>query len=538
MSMLKFRFLPWGVWVILVCMLGGCDSNKNTSDKHIFRYNAHENINTLDPAFARDLRSIWAMNQLYNGLVRLDDNLQIQPDIAKQWKILDQGTKYRFVLRNDVYFHESDTLFGAQKTRRVVAEDFVYSFDRIQDAQLASPGLWTLEQVSDYKAINDSVFEIKLKKPFSPFLGILSMKYLSVVPRELGHLKQYPLGTKPIGTGPFYAKTWMQNLKLVLRKNQKYFEKDEKGNSLPYLEAVAISFVPDKQSEFLLFLQGKLDMLNSLDVSYKDELLSKNGQLSARYNDKLQLLRSPFLNTEYLGIYMDAEIPEIQSKALRQALNYAVNREEMVRFLKNNIGRPADKGFVPRGLNNNLQVKGYTYDPEKAIELIQKFKQNNNNKTPELTLSTDASYVDMCTYLQHAYEKVGIKLNIEVLPPAALRQAKTNGKVSLFRASWVADYPDPENYLLPFFSDNFTPNGPNYTHFYNTQFDSEYNQMIQTTDIELRNQKLTRLDQLLVEEAPFVVLYYDEALRFVQPNVQGMHINPVNLLDLRRVFKE
>ena len=102
MSMLKFRFLPRGVWVILVCMLGGCDSNKNTSDKHIFRYNAHENINTLDPAFARDLRSIWAMNQLYNGLVRLDDNLQIQPDIAKQWKILDQGTKYRFVLRNEM----------------------------------------------------------------------------------------------------------------------------------------------------------------------------------------------------------------------------------------------------------------------------------------------------------------------------------------------------------------------------------------------------------------------------------------------------
>ena len=190
MSMLKFRFLPWGVWAILVCILGGCDSKKITSDKHIFRYNAHENINTLDPAFARDLRSIWAMNQLYNGLVRLDDNLQIQPDIAKQWKILDQGTKYRFVLRNDVYFHESDTLFGAQKTRRVVANDFVYSFDRIQDAQLASPGLLTLDQVADYKAINDSVFEIKLKKPFSPFLGILSMKYLSVVPRELGHLKE------------------------------------------------------------------------------------------------------------------------------------------------------------------------------------------------------------------------------------------------------------------------------------------------------------------------------------------------------------
>ena len=156
------------------------------------------------------------------------------------------------------------------------------------------------------------------------------------------------------------------------------------------------------------------------------------------------------MNTEYIGIYMDSEIPEIQSKALRQALNYAIDRKEMVQFLKNNIGHPADKGFVPNGLNNKLAVNGYEYNPDKAIELIQEFKRNHNHKTLELTLSTDANYVDLCTYLQHAFEKVGIKLEVEVMPPAALRQAKTNGKVALFRASWVADYPDPENYLLPF----------------------------------------------------------------------------------------
>ena len=538
MSMLKFRFVLQGLWFCLIGCVLSCESKNNNSDKDIFRYNSHENINTLDPAFARDLRSIWAMNQIFNGLVRLDDSLVVQPDIAKSWEILDRGTTYRFVLRDNVYFHESETLFGEQITRKVVADDFVHSFDRLSDPRLASPGMWTLDQVSDYKAVNDSVFEIKLKKPFSPFLGILSMKYLSVVPKELGDVRDYPVGTNPIGTGPFYVKAWMQNLKLVLRKHPKYFERDENGTSLPYLEAVAITFVPDKQSEFLLFLQGKLDMLNSLDVSYKDELLSKNGQLHVRYKDKFQLLRSPFLNTEYIGIYMDSEIPEIQSKALRQALNYAIDRKEMVQFLKNNIGHPADKGFVPNGLNNKLAVNGYEYNPDKAIELIQEFKRNHNHKTPELTLSTDANYVDLCTYLQHAFEKVGIKLDVEVMPPAALRQAKTNGKVALFRASWVADYPDPENYLLPFFSDNFTPNGPNYTHFSNAEFDQEYTAMIQTTDSEERNKKLTHLDQLLVEEAPFVVLYYDEALRFLQPNVKGMHVNPVNMLELKKVYKE
>jgi peptide/nickel transport system substrate-binding protein len=364
------------------------------------------------------------------------------------------------------------------------------------------------------------------------------MKYLSVVPKELKHAHQYAVGTKPVGTGPFYLKAWMPNLKMVLRKNSNYFESDQNGNPLPYLEAVSISFFPDKQSEFLLFLQGKLDMLNSLDVSYKDELLNKKGQLQDRYKNKYQLLRSPFLNTEYVGIYMDAEIPEVKSKALRQALNYAIDREEMIQFLKNNIGYPADQGFVPKGLNTKMNVTGYRYDPEKAMELIKEFKKNHNNKTPELTLSTDANYVDLCAYLQHAYEKVGVKLHIEVMPPAALRQAKTNGKAALFRASWVADYPDPENYLLPFHSANFTPNGPNYTHFSNTEFDQVYKNIIQETDIKLRNQKMTYLDQMLIEEAPFIVLYYDEALRFVQPKVQGMTINPINMLDLRKVYKD
>ncbi|MBL6646506.1 MAG: ABC transporter substrate-binding protein [Flavobacteriaceae bacterium] len=538
MSMLKFRFVLLGLGLCLVGLTISCNSNKPTSDQDVFRYNTHENINTLDPAFARDLRSIWAMNQIFNGLVRLDDQLNIQPDIASSWEILDQGRTYRFTLRNDVYFHESDALFGDLKTRRVIAQDFVYSFERLQDPKLASPGLWTLEHVSNYEAVNDSVFVIKLKKPFSPFLGVLSMKYLSVLPKELKHAHQYPVGIKPIGTGPFYLKAWMPNLKMVLRKNSNYFESDQNGNPLPYLEAVSISFVPDKQSEFLLFLQGKLDLLNSLDVSYKDELLNKKGQLQDRYKNKYQLLRSPFLNTEYIGIYMDAEIPEVKSRALRQALNYAIDREEMIQFLKNNIGYPADQGFVPKGLNAKMNVTGYRYDPEKAMELIKEFKKNHNNKTPELTLSTDANYVDLCTYLQHAYEKVGVKLHIEVMPPAALRQAKTNGKTALFRASWVADYPDPENYLLPFHSANFTPNGPNYTHFSDAEFDREYTNIVQTTDAKLRNHKMTYLDQMLIEEAPFIILYYDEALRFVQPKVQGMTINPINMLDLRKVYKD
>ena len=237
--------------------------------------------------------------------------------------------------------------------------------------------------------------------------------------------KDQSLRLSPIGTGPFYVKAWMQNLKMVLRKHPLYFETDQNGDRLPHLESVAITFVPDKQSEFLLFIQGKLDMINSLDASYKDELLEKKGQLQAKYIDRVKLLRSPYLNTEYIGIYLDAELPEIQSLVLRKALNYGLDREEMIRFLKNNIGRPANKGFIPDGLNDNLNVKGYAYDPEKAKELVEQFRNETGIQTPTLTLATDANYVDLCSYLQNIYQQIGVAIKIEVMPSAALREAKS-----------------------------------------------------------------------------------------------------------------
>ena len=523
------------VSIFLVCLFG-CSSNNKIDSQHVFRLNIHENINTLDPAYARDLRSIWVMNQIFNGLVRLDDELNIQPDIATHWEISEDAKTYLFYLRDDVYFHTSE-IFGDQKTRVVTASDFVYSFDRIKDKKIASPGLWTLESVKHYEAVDDNTLKIELTHPFNPFLGILSMKYLSVLPKELDDLPNNTISTKPIGTGPFYVKAWMQNLKMVLRKNQLYFETNEKGKQLPHLESVAITFVPDKQSEFLLFLQGKLDMINSLDASYKDELLDKNAQLQTKYINSIKLLRSPYLNTEYIGIYLDNNKAEIQSIALRKALNYGLDRKEMIRFLKNNIGSPATKGFIPDGLNTNLAVQGYSYDMKKAKELVEQFRVDTGIQNPTLTLATDDNYVDLCTYLQNAYNQIGITINIEVMPSAALREAKSNGKLELFRASWVADYPDPENYLLPYFSENFSPNGPNYTHFKSKTFDEGYKEIAATLDADRRNNLITSLDHQLVDTAPFILLYYDEVLRFIHPNVEGMIPNPVNMLDLRRVKK-
>src|SRR5690554_566704 len=177
----------WKLFFILLLSIvfGACNSHKQTGDENkVFRYNESANIQTLDPAFSRNQAIIWPCNQLFNGLVQLDDKLRVQPDVAKSWEIDKQGLLYRFFLRKDVYFHFHAN-FGKDSTRTVEAKDFEFSFKRLKDEQLASPGAWILNKVADFYAENDSVFTIALKEPFPAFSGLLSMKYASVVPREV-----------------------------------------------------------------------------------------------------------------------------------------------------------------------------------------------------------------------------------------------------------------------------------------------------------------------------------------------------------------
>ena len=176
--MLKYD-LKLFIFFILSCV------NKTTNDDlAIFKYNESSGIYTLDPVFAKDQATIWATNQLFNGLVQLDDNLNVKLSLANSYTITPDGLNYIFILRDDVFFHDHD-LFNNGKGRQVVANDFEYSFSRLIDKDLAAPGAWVMGNVDSFNAKNDSTFTLTLKKPFPAFLSLLSMQYCSVVPREI-----------------------------------------------------------------------------------------------------------------------------------------------------------------------------------------------------------------------------------------------------------------------------------------------------------------------------------------------------------------
>ena len=473
---------------------------------------------------------MWAVNQLFDGLLTLGEDLSIQANIAKKWEILDEGRTYVFTLRDDVFFHQ-DTCFKGER-RKLIADDVVYSFNRLMDEKLASPGSWIfadkVRAEKPFIAKNDSTFLLYLERPFIPMLGLLTMQYCNIVPREAIEYYGSEFRAHPVGTGPFRFKRWVENQSLFLNKNPDY-----KEEGLPKLDGIKVNIVGDRKIAFLELLNGKLDYFSGLESSFVNELLTSEGDLQADKETIIQYEKAPYLNFEYLGINNNTDHPGLSNKLFRQALNYAIDRETMLRILRNNVGVPANSGVVPKGLPSfsSTKVPGYSYNLTKAKELIE--KANLPNPIPPITLKTNSDYLDLCTFIANQWKKLGVQTNIEVLESAILRDEMRNGKVDLFRASWIADYPDAENFLCLFYSPNPAP--PNYTQFSNKDFDTWYEVAASEVDDSSRYELYHKMDSLIVEEAPVIFLFYDEKAQFTSSRVQNMSNNAVNMLDLKAV---
>lgn len=527
-------------------LFGGCTSEKNTTD-NVFCYNESNGITSLDPAFSRDLEVMWATNQLFDGLVELDSSMQVIPCIAHSWEISEDGKTYTFHLRDKVFFHPSP-LFSDSVHREVVASDFVYSFRRLLDKKLATPAQWIFASVDTshaggFEDINDSTLCIYLKEPFQPFLGMLTMQYCNVVPREVVEYYGADFRSHPIGTGPFRFAFWYENMALVFHRHDTFWKKDAYGVSLPYLDAVKIDFVKDMSVEFQGLLQGKYDFISGIHDSYKDEILDAQGNLVNAYADQISFQKTPFIKTDYLGIFVDPDMEitrnsPLLDKRIRQALSYAIDKKEMVRYLRNNSVFAANNGFVPPALLGHAAGRiHYPYDPDKAKSLLTEAGFPNGHGLPEIEISTTSDYADLIEFVQHQLSEIGVRIKVNVLQGPALREQSAKGQLAVFRKSWLADYADAENFLAVFYSPNFCPVGPNYTHFHNAEFDALYVKARSEVNDEQRMEIYARMDSLLMSEAPVIPLLYDQVSHFVSKRIVGLKTNPVNMLDLKDVRK-
>ncbi len=535
--------------LLLVVFLNSCGSTGEqdiNANKTVFRYNEAAGISKLDPARTTSFEDIIAIGHVFEGLVALNEEMVVVPSIASDWDISEDGRKYTFYLRNDVYFHD-DKCFAASEGRRVVASDFEYSFFRIVDPSEPSPGKYIFDNADKteesnyigFKAIDDRTFCIYLKRPQPSFLNMLCLKHCSVVPHEAIDLYGEDFRANPVGTGPFKFAFWNEDVKLVLLKNDEYWDRSENGDSLPYLDAITITFLPDRHQEYMQFKLGKYEMISGLDQSFQETLLTDFGELKESLDSTMTFSKLPWLKTDYLGFLVDttkkiAKNSPLSNRLVRQAVNCALDRDELVTYMRKNIGKGASRGFLPKGMPgfDQLTVARNEFDPEKSRELLRKAGYAGE----PIKLIVANQYKQMCNYIQRKLKEVGLDVQVDAVSKSVHRKDMATFQANFFLKNWTADYPDATNFYQLFYSNNFAPeNGPNYTHFNNEKYDECFELLLEETNDSVKWSLCNQLEAILVEDAPIIPLFYDETVRFFSPRVSGIKANSMNQLDLSEV---
>jgi ABC-type transport system substrate-binding protein len=481
----------------------------------------------LDPAFSTDIYSVALMQQLFDGLVQFDRNLNVIPALATTWKVSTDGLKYTFALRQDVRFHNG---------RPVTANDFVYSFTRLLDPKEESSALSFFEKVVGavsyrsgkskeilgLKALDSHTLEITLKEPFAPFLAVLAMKYSKAVPREEVERWGKDFGYQPVGTGPFRLKSFESD-RIVLGANLDYYE------GPPYVDKVVYSVYPGAQNEKMAeeFLAG---LLEEAPVYGK---IREQLSIKATY----KLLRKPTLSLLFYG--MNCRIEPLSNPMVRQAINYAINKHQIVGEVYKDQFVVADT-ILPPGMPGYFpENASFAHDPQKAKELLEKAGYSSARPLPPLTLLS-ASHSKLAQkefeLLTQDLAAVGIALNVEYQTdwPAFEAQLR-QGKFMLYRYAWFADIPDPDNFLGALCGSSSSDNFMNYE---NPGVDTLLSQALTEVDPLKRAALYRKAEAIILRDAPMAPLLYLTFESAFQPYVRGLEISALgsHYIPLKKIW--
>jgi ABC-type transport system substrate-binding protein len=520
------RSLFHALLLVLSLVLALTISCRRTDDDRLSGYlylRLNSNPTTLDPALITDVMGGGITAKLFNGLVRFNENLDIVPDVARSWKLSDDQLTYTFHLRRDVLFSNG---------RKVTAADFKYSFERVLTPRTKAALTWVLDKIegademlagkadsiSGIRILNDHTLAIKLAKPFGPFLSLLAMTTAYVVPREEVERLGQDFGMHPVGSGPYTLGEWKHGQQVVLVAREDYFEGRPKLNGIHY------RIIPEDLTAVLEFETGHLDVLQipsseyhryTTDPAWRDLVYGRPG-----------------LNSYYLGL--NCARPPFNDLRVRQAVNHAIDRRHILSTVFEKRGVLAS-GPIPPGLWKNTLLPqtatGYSYDPKKARELIR--AAGAEGKTITIYISADPEVLDIVEVIQGYLAKVGLKAEITQLDWSAFKHAVNEGESDAFWLSWWADYPDPENFLLPLFHSKSVGAGGNRTRCNDTELDQLIEIAQRTMDERQRYRLYRQAEERIIKNAPWVFMWHRADYYVIHPWVKDFKIYPIYSIDKR-----
>ncbi len=569
-GLMRFRFLS--LFFIAGLILAACSGEGGSGEELVakggkkyggeFKFMSPEKITNLFPVYNADLYTMRVVSQLYDPLLNIDPTTQeVVPCIAESFTVSDDAKVYTLKIRKGIVFHEDDC-FGGSK-HELDAHDVKFTLDMacsgLKDNQVGyllvnrvkggkaffdkTEGATTIpkEGVEGIKVKDDYTIEITLEESFAGFESVLTHASLGIAPREAFDKYGKDISLHPVGSGPFMLESYSDD-KIVMKRNPNYWMKDEFGNQLPFLSKIEMSYAEDKRSELMAFRKKEIDLVLEIPVEEIEHILGTLKEAQEGKNVRHKVDSEHSMSMMYISMANKGEV--FSDRNVRKAFNLAVNREEIIDEWLEGEGWPALHGFVPK-MNNYPQekVNGHEFNVEKAKALMASAGYPNGRGFPQMDFYVNATegsstHKSCQAVAQQLKDNLGVKLNIVLCTIEEREEAIQNGKAQIWRAGWIADYPDPENFLGLFYGGNIKDNMTmvNAFKFQNEEFDKYFEQALMESDYEKRMELLVKCDQIVVDEAPVMPVLTDDHIVMINARVRNFEANPMESLQLTGVF--
>ena len=463
---------------------------------------------SLDIHQGNDGFSLRANRLIYSRLVEADENMQIHPGLAESWQQLDDKTM-QFKLRKGIKFHNGDDF---------TAEDVKFSFERMMNSPRIAFVLPPIERID---VVDDYTVNIVTKTPFGPLLAHLSHPALGMVSKKLLTENPEALKEKPIGTGSYKFKEWIYGDKLVLEKNEDFYDKNERG-----LKYIIFKNVVEASNRAIGLETGEIDI--ATPISSVDEENIKN-------NPKLQLLTKPSISYSYIGMNMTkAPLNDIR---VRKAINYAIDKQAIIDVILNGNGKIATSPIAPGVFGFTDKTKNYEYNVEKAKELMKEAGYENGFTTSILVFSGEAN-TQTAEIVQAYLKEIGIDLKIEIVEVSAYWDMTERGVHNLFLGSWGVVTGDADYGLYAMYHSSAKGGAGNRDFYENEKVDELLDKAKTEIDPETRKKLYEEAQILIVNDAPDVMLYNRNLTVGAQKYIKGLGIHPVTLYNFATVYIE
>lgn len=524
-----------------------------------FKFMSTEKITSLFPSSSADQYSSRIVSQVYESLLRVEpSSMKVVPSIAESFSVSDDAKVYTFKIRKGVKFHADECI---PENHEVDAKDVKFSLEmacsglksnrisyllvnRIQGAaefNKKSTSSLPKSGVSGIKVIDDHTVQITLVNSFSGFENILSHSSLGIFPQEAWEKYGKGMSNHTVGTGPFALES-MSDEKIVLSRNNNYWRKDEFGNQLPFLSKVIMTYTQDKRSELMAFRKAEIDLVLEIPVDEIEHILGTLQEAQDGKNVKHKVESCPSMSMNYIAMAINSK--EFSDVRVRRAFNMAINRDEIIDSYMEGEGWPANNGFVPAMKNYpHDQVKGHEFNPEMAKALLGQAGFANGNGFPELdfyvnTVKGSPAH-QMCKAIAAQIKKnLNVTLNIKLCTIDEREAAISSGAAKIWRAGWIADSPDPENFLAMFYGGNISNQVSmmNRFKFQSDAYDEIFEQALSESDPVKRTALLVKCDQIVIDDAALMPIMTDDHIVMINARVRDFKANSMESLNLTEIF--